>query len=54
VLADLHRAQTLEGRDSMEALLLAVARARSWLAALNADGLRLCRDRAGLEPLDLP
>lgn len=54
VLADLHRPQTLEGRDSMEALLRAVGRARGWLEALRAEGLRLYRDRAGAEPLELP
>lgn len=54
VLADLHRPEVLEGRDSMEALLRAVDRAHAWLAALRAEGLRLCRDRAGLEPLERP
>lgn len=54
VLADLHRPQTLAGRDSMEALLRAVGRARAWLDALRAEGLLLYRDRAGLEPLELP
>ncbi|MEZ4332370.1 MAG: hypothetical protein R3F35_11485 [Myxococcota bacterium] len=54
VLADHHRPDVLEGRDSMEALLRAVDRAHAWLAALRADGMRLCRDRAGLEPLERP
>jgi hypothetical protein len=49
-LADVHRPEVLEGRDSLEALMLAVERARSWLAALHAEGYRLFRDRAGAEP----
>jgi hypothetical protein len=53
-LADLHRPEVLEGRDSVEALVLAVARARVWLAALEADGFRLARDRAGVDPFALP
>ena len=53
-LADLHRPQTFEGRDSVEALLLAVDRARSWLAALAGEGFVLSRDRAGAEPFSLP
>jgi len=53
-LADLHRPQTCEGRDSVEALFLAVERARTWLAALDADGFALFRDRAGASPLRFP
>lgn len=53
-LADLHRPEVFEGRDSAEALLLAVARAKTWLAALAADGHRLTRDRAGTEPFAAP
>lgn len=53
-LADLHRPQTLAGRDSVEALLLAVECARGWLAALHAEGFALCRDRAGDEPFSIP
>ncbi len=53
-LADLHRPEVFEGRDSAEALFLAVARAKSWLAALAADGHRLARDRAGTEPFAEP
>lgn len=49
-LADLHRPRTLEGRDSVEALLLAVGCARGWLEALHGEGMVLCRDRAGSEP----
>jgi hypothetical protein len=49
-LADLHRPQTCEGRDSIEALFLAVAQAKWWLAALQAEGGVLARDRAGAEP----
>ena len=53
-LADLHRPEIVEGRDSVEALFLAVARAKTWLAALAADGHRLARDRAGAEPFEAP
>ena len=49
-LADLHRPEICEGRDSMEALFLAVAQAKAWLAALQAEGRVLARDRAGDEP----
>jgi hypothetical protein len=52
-LADLHRPQTCEGRDSIEALFLAVAQASSWLGALQAEGFVLARDRAGVEPFAL-
>lgn len=53
-LADLHRPQTLAGRDSVEALALAVACARNWLLLLTDEGFELCRDRAGVEPFALP
>ncbi len=53
-LADLHRPEIIEGRDSAEALFLAVARAKTWLSVLVADGHRLARDRAGTEPFDGP
>lgn len=53
-LADLHRPETLEGRDSVEALVLAVERARAWITGLHAEGFRLARDRAGAEPFRLP
>ena len=53
-LADLHRPETLEGRDSVEALVLAVERARAWITGLHAEGFRLARDRAGAEPFQLP
>ncbi len=53
-LADLHRPQVFEGRDSVEALFQAVEQARGWLAALEAEGCRLARDRAGSEPLGAP
>jgi hypothetical protein len=52
-LADLHRPEICEGRDSIEALFLAVAQAKSWLAALQAAGFVLARDRAGDEPFPL-
>ena len=53
-LADLHRPETLEGRDSVEVLVLAVERARAWITGLHAEGFRLARDRAGAEPFQLP
>lgn len=53
-LADLHRPQIFEGRDSIEALLRAVERARGWLAALEAEGCWLARDRDGTERLGAP
>ena len=49
-LANLHRAEGLAGHDSVEALSLALARGREWLAALEADGFVLYRDRAGSVP----
>lgn len=52
-LADLHRPQTCEGRDSIEALFLAVTQAKAWLAALQAEGCVLARDQAGAEPFRL-
>ncbi len=53
-LADLHRPETLEGRDSVEALVLAVEQARAWITGLHAEGFRLARDRAGAEPFQFP
>jgi hypothetical protein len=53
-LADLHRPERFEGCDSIEALFRAVERARSWLAALEAEGCWLARDRAGTERLGAP
>lgn len=53
-LADLHRPQILEGRDSIESLFRAVERARAWLADLEAEGFVLARDRAGAEPFAVP
>ncbi len=53
-LADVHRPRTLEGRDSVEALVLAVEQARAWIASLYAEGFRLARDRAGAEPFQFP
>lgn len=53
-LADLHRPQTLEGRDSLEALVRAVEQARSWIEALRGAGHALFRDRAGDERFSLP
>lgn len=53
-LADLHRPQVFAGRDSVEALFLAVECARGWLSALRAEGFVLCRDRTGSEPFSIP
>ena len=53
-LADLHRSQTCEGRDSVECLFLAVERAQAWLAELEAEGFVLARDRAGTDPFAMP
>lgn len=53
-LADLHRPRTLAGRDSVEALCLAVECARGWLGALRGEGFALFRDRAGAEPFAIP
>jgi hypothetical protein len=49
-LADLHRALSIEGPDSVAVLAGALARARGWLAELEASGFTLARDRAGVEP----
>ena len=49
-LANLHRAEEIEGRDSVEVLGLAIARGRGWLLDLEADGFSLFRDRAGQLP----
>lgn len=53
-LADLHRPELAEGRDSVEALLRAVERARTWIEALRAEGHDLYRDRGANEPFFLP
>jgi len=52
-LADIHPAEELAGRDSIEALALALARARRWLVELRAEGFELARDAEGREPFDL-
>ena len=52
-LADLHPPETIVGRDSVEALSLALTRARVWIADLRADGRVLTRDRAGESPFEL-
>jgi hypothetical protein len=46
-LANLHRPQPASGIDSVAALEEALARARGWIGELRAQGLVLCRDRAG-------
>ena len=53
-LADLHRPQTVAGRDSVEALLAAVGHARGWIEALQAEGHALFRDRGASEPFSFP
>ena len=53
-LADLHPAETVVGRDSVEALALAMAQARRWIAALRDEGAVLTRDRDGEITFDLP
>ena len=52
VLADLHRPETVVGRDSVEALSLALERARTWLAALRSEGHLLARDSDGRVPFE--
>lgn len=49
-LADLHRPLELTGPDSVDVLAQALARARDWLDALEADGFALFRDRSGTQP----
>ena len=53
-LADFARPETLSGRDSFEALALALTRARVWIRELEAQGRVLTRDRAGKIPFELP
>lgn len=53
VLADLHRPEAIVGRDSVEALSGGLALANRWVSELRARGLRLTRDRAGEQSLDL-
>jgi hypothetical protein len=52
-LADLYRPKTVVGRDSIEALSLALAEARIWIAELCTQGWALTRDRAGKNPFEL-
>lgn len=52
-LADLHRPVTVAAADSVSALARALAQAAAWLTALEAQGLRLHRDRAGTRPFVL-
>ena len=49
-LANLHRAEEIHGRDSVEVLTLALERGRQWLVDLRGKGFVLYRDRAGNEP----
>ena len=52
-LADLHRPVTVAAADSVSALACALAQAAAWLTSLEAQGLRLHRDRAGTRPFVL-
>jgi hypothetical protein len=54
VLANLHRPVTVVGRDSVEALSLALEHARSWVAALRSEGRVLTRDSDGHVPFEWP
>ena len=53
-LANRVRPETVVGRDSFEALCVALDRARVWLAELRREGHTLTRDRAGTIPYELP
>ncbi len=52
-LADVHRPETVVGRDSVEALWHAISLGRSWVAELDSAGRILTRDRAGEIPFEL-
>jgi hypothetical protein len=52
-LADLHPPRTLIARDSVEALSLALAQARTWISELHDQGRVLTRDRGGQDRFDL-
>lgn len=52
-LADLHPPETVVGRDSVEALSLALTQARRWISELRAQGRVLTRDRIGEIPFEL-
>jgi hypothetical protein len=54
VLADQHPPETIVGRDSFEALSLAMARARGWVDALRSGGRVLARDRSGEIRFEFP
>jgi hypothetical protein len=49
----LHRPESVVGRDSIEALSLALAQARVWISELCTQGWTLTRDRAGERPFEL-
>ena len=53
-LADLVRPETVIGRDSFEALALALTQARVWIGDLRTQGRVLTRDRAGEIPFECP
>ena len=53
-LADLVRPEIVIGRDSFEALALAVGQAHVWIGSLRTQGRVLTRDRAGEIPFELP
>ena len=46
-LANLHRPMEVRGADSVTALAAALDQARAWLAALDAQGTALFRERTG-------
>jgi len=52
-LANLHPSRTILARDSIEALSLALAQARLWIAELREQGRILTRDRAGEKRFEL-
>ena len=52
-LADLYQPETVVGRDSVEALSLAMTQARDWISDLRTQGRALTRDRAGENPFEL-
>ncbi len=52
-MADLHPPETIVGRDSIEALSLALTQARVWISSLRTQGRVLTRDRAGEIPFEL-
>ena len=52
-LADLYPPEAVVGRDSIEALSLAMNQARDWISDLRTQGRAITRDRAGENPFEL-